>query len=81
VRGAGLQQRFASGEEEGVLDLRARDPSVISVGSQHSGASEPAGYLDAVRSVPSRHLKETKQNHLFSDTKCYIKDKSTNNLL
>ncbi|KAF9812260.1 hypothetical protein SFRURICE_012812, partial [Spodoptera frugiperda] len=40
-------------EEEGVLDLRARDPSVISVGSQHSGASEPAGYLDAVRSTVS----------------------------
>ncbi|XP_039750533.1 uncharacterized protein LOC120626816 isoform X4 [Pararge aegeria] len=41
------------GEDEGVLDLRARDPSVISVGSQHSGASEPAGYLDAVRSTVS----------------------------
>ncbi|XP_045762274.1 uncharacterized protein LOC123865342 isoform X3 [Maniola jurtina] len=41
------------GEEEGVLDLRARDPSVISVGSQHSGTSEPAGYLDAVRSTVS----------------------------
>ncbi|XP_063388356.1 uncharacterized protein LOC134674227 [Cydia fagiglandana] len=40
-------------EEEGVLDLRARDPSVISVGSQHSGASETAGYLDAVRSTVS----------------------------
>ncbi|CAK1543339.1 unnamed protein product [Leptosia nina] len=40
-------------EEEGVLDLRARDPSVISVGSQHSGTSEPAGYLDAVRSTVS----------------------------
>ena len=40
----------AGGDSEGgVLDLRARDPSVISVGSQHSGASEPAGYLDAVR--------------------------------
>ncbi|KOB75591.1 Uncharacterized protein OBRU01_07230, partial [Operophtera brumata] len=43
--------RFPSAgvEEEGVLDLRARDPSVISVGSQHSGVSETAGYLDAVR--------------------------------
>ncbi|XP_028164923.1 uncharacterized protein LOC114356037 [Ostrinia furnacalis] len=49
------EQRFppAGAEEEGVLDLRARDPSVISVGSQHSGASEPAGYLDAVRSTVS----------------------------
>nr|XP_026494460.1 uncharacterized protein LOC113399529 isoform X2 [Vanessa tameamea] len=43
----------AGAEEEGVLDLRARDPSVISVGSQHSGTSEPAGYLDAVRSTVS----------------------------
>ncbi|KPJ17482.1 hypothetical protein RR48_03645 [Papilio machaon] len=56
-----VQQRYPSGgnggagatEEEGVLDLRARDPSVISVGSQHSGASESAGYLDAVRSTVS----------------------------
>ncbi|CAF4873150.1 unnamed protein product [Pieris macdunnoughi] len=49
------QTRFGAGgvEEEGVLDLRARDPSVISVGSQHSGTSEPAGYLDAVRSTVS----------------------------
>ncbi|CAH2057483.1 unnamed protein product, partial [Iphiclides podalirius] len=43
----------AAADEEGVLDLRARDPSVISVGSQHSGASEPVGYLDAVRSTVS----------------------------
>ncbi|CAH2097969.1 unnamed protein product [Euphydryas editha] len=48
-----FNNRYAGGEEEGVLDLRARDPSVISVGSQHSGASEPAGYLDAVRSTVS----------------------------
>ncbi|GBP56483.1 hypothetical protein EVAR_42675_1 [Eumeta japonica] len=41
------------GEEEGVLDLRARDPSVISVGSQHSGVSEPRDYLDPVRSTVS----------------------------
>ncbi|CAG9134082.1 unnamed protein product [Plutella xylostella] len=41
-----------AGEEDGVLDLRAREPSVISVGSQHSAASEPA-YLDAVRSTVS----------------------------
>ncbi|CAG4951888.1 unnamed protein product [Parnassius apollo] len=46
-------QRYAGGEEEGVLDLRARDPSVISVGSQHSGVSEPVGFLDAVRSTVS----------------------------
>ncbi|CAG4939823.1 unnamed protein product [Colias eurytheme] len=49
VGGAGT----AGEEEGGVLDLRARDPSVISVGSQHSAASEPAGYLDAVRSTVS----------------------------
>ncbi|XP_050667808.1 uncharacterized protein LOC126967403 isoform X2 [Leptidea sinapis] len=50
--------RFAAGGGaaegvEGVLDLRAREPSVISVGSQHSVISEPAGYLDAVRSTVS----------------------------
>ncbi|CAH0402975.1 unnamed protein product [Chilo suppressalis] len=50
---AGTGAGAGAGEEEGVLDLRARDPSVISVGSQHSGASEPAGYLDAVRSTVS----------------------------
>ncbi|XP_038218592.1 translation initiation factor IF-2-like [Zerene cesonia] len=52
--GAGGGGGGGAGEEEGgVLDLRARDPSVISVGSQHSAASEPAGYLDAVRSTVS----------------------------
>ncbi|KAI8433055.1 hypothetical protein MSG28_013913 [Choristoneura fumiferana] len=51
--GGGRGRGGGGAEEEGVLDLRARDPSVISVGSQHSGASEAAGYLDHVRSTVS----------------------------
>ncbi|KAL4717837.1 hypothetical protein ACJJTC_000986, partial [Scirpophaga incertulas] len=51
--GGGSVVVMTGGEDEGVLDLRAREPSVISVGSQHSATSEPAGYLDAVRSTAS----------------------------
>ncbi|XP_073962955.1 uncharacterized protein [Choristoneura fumiferana] len=52
-KGAAQSRLLGRRGGEGVLDLRARDPSVISVGSQHSGASEAAGYLDHVRSTVS----------------------------
>nr|XP_032524232.1 uncharacterized protein LOC116775440 [Danaus plexippus plexippus] len=50
VVGVAVRWWWWGGGEEEVLDLRC-EPSVISVGSQASGASEPAGFLEAVHST------------------------------